>query len=379
MALLFALSWFLALVPSAGAQTQYIAFGDSITNGVGDDREEPDRGYPWRLENLLRAAGENATVLNRGIGGENTIEGLARIDDVLDEGGDFFLLMEGTNDITNELSTPTTIFNLEEMADRAFSSGFTVVHATLIPRIPRARVDRDNILNQDLNERIRDLAGDSSRFLVDNFEVLTTEPDRYRRLYQDVPTDPVGHPNPAGYDLMAGTFFDVLQGNDTVPPVTGILTPRHRAENVSPGTQIRIELWDFGSGVDISTIVLRVNGETVTPAISGGGSHAVITFTPPQALSGVVYVELAAADLATPPNTRDRLTMRFSVQGTSFLTGDINRDGEVDGADLVILSTAFGSRPNERRFRADADLDSNRVVNGEDLALLAQNFGQSSL
>ena len=60
------------------------------------------------------------------------------------------------------------------------------------------------------------------------------------------------------------------------------------------------------------------------------------------------------------------------------LVGDLNASSRVDGADLVILARAFGSRSGESRFVAKADLDSNRRIDGADLAILAANFGTSS-
>ena len=75
-------------------------------------------------------------MLNRGVGGEKTPEGLSRIDQVLDEGGDVLLLMEGSNDISRNISIETTLFDLGEMARRAEERGLEVVHATVIPRIP---------------------------------------------------------------------------------------------------------------------------------------------------------------------------------------------------------------------------------------------------
>ena len=57
--------------------------------------------------------------------------------------------------------------------------------------------------------------------------------------------------------------------------------------------------------------------------------------------------------------------------------GDIDRDGRVDGRDLVFLGLAFGAGPTSRRFDADADLDGSGQVDGEDLAILAANFGAS--
>src|SRR5206468_7312070 len=84
----------------ASAQTSpkaYLAFGDSITFGVGDDPARTSPGYPPRLQTLLVTAGVNATVANYGMSGEKTPDGLTRIDAVLANGkpGDVLILMEG--------------------------------------------------------------------------------------------------------------------------------------------------------------------------------------------------------------------------------------------------------------------------------------------
>ena len=75
-------AFLLGLVPAlAAAQTtarKYICFGDSITEGRGDDPTRANPGYPPRLQALLQAAGVNATVLNRGVGGERTPDSLSR-------------------------------------------------------------------------------------------------------------------------------------------------------------------------------------------------------------------------------------------------------------------------------------------------------------
>lgn len=368
------------LVLSAGAapaQTRYVAFGDSITEGVGDDPTRVEPGYPPRLEELLVQAGRDAVVVNRGVGAERTPEGLSRIDDVLDEGGDVLLLMEGTNDITRFISHETTIFNLRTMAERAEARGFDVVHATLIPRIPDARVDAENIGNNRLNQRIRDLAGRSARDLADHFEVFSTLQNPFATHYFEDPEDHVGHPNARGYDVMARTWFEVLVGADTVPPVAGRTSPNYGAEEVSPAATVSVDVWDFGSGLDLAATSLVLNGVEVVAGASGGSRGANLRYRPPRPFQGTIHVALRSRDRATPPNTVDREVSFFRIEGApeAGLRGDIDGDGRVDGVDLVRLALAFGAGRGESRYDASADLDSSGLVDGQDLAILGTNFG----
>ncbi|HJS36702.1 MAG TPA: GDSL-type esterase/lipase family protein, partial [Burkholderiales bacterium] len=84
-----------------------LAFGDSITFGTGDDTTRAELGYPPRLEALLVQRGRSAVVINAGVPGETTMEGVSRINSVLDPGGEVLLLMEGTNDIGNRVPIET--------------------------------------------------------------------------------------------------------------------------------------------------------------------------------------------------------------------------------------------------------------------------------
>ena len=370
----------LCAAASAGAQTRYVAFGDSITEGnVGDDPSRSELGYPPRLEALLAGAGTAAEVVNRGVGGEKTYQGITRIDSVLAEGGDILLLMEGTNDISQDISRQTTLHNLREMARKAEEAGFAVIHATCIPRYPEARKDPGNLDQQAMNEGIRDIAGSRGRELADPFEVFGREPDLFDRFYAPaVPQDPVGHPNPAGYDLLARTFFDLLTDRDDVPPVTGVITPRNGEKEVSATQGLDVDVWDFGRGIDLGSTSLLVDGTPVSTIVQGNARGANLRYVPPQPWRGVVRVGLRSRDQATPPNSVDREVAKFVVAGTVFLPGDIDEDGRVDGADLLPLARAFGARRNERRFLAAADLNDDDVVDGIDLAQLAVNFGQAS-
>jgi lysophospholipase L1-like esterase len=373
-----ALAWGPVPLKAADSPLRYIAFGDSLTEGVGDTGESEDKGWPFRLEDLLQEAGYDLEVLNRGLGGENTPEGLTRIPGVLLEGGDLIFIMEGTNDVSKRISAETTRFNLKEMANKAKEKGFEVVLATVIPRYPDAEVDADNIANKRMNELIRDLAGQTKRDLVDTFEIFGQAPDRFRQLYAKLSKDPVGHLNPQGYDLMAQSFFDVLMGVDTVPPVPGVIVPTDKARQVKGIPTITVDLWDFGEGINREALFLLVNGSVVEAEIDHAAARSSFTYTPTRNLRGVVTLGVRSEDLNEPVNTFDREISTFAIKGTVFLDGDIDLDGRVDGYDLVILAIAFGSKVGQVRYYARADLNGDGFVDGFDLAILASNFGMSS-
>jgi lysophospholipase L1-like esterase len=370
------------LVPAlAAAQTTprtYLCFGDSITEGRGDDPTRAALGYPPRLQVLLQTAGVSATVINKGLGGERTPDALSRIDSVIALGspGDYLLLMEGTNDISRSISTETTIFNLDEMARRAEAKSLVALHATVIPRKPDAKVDANNIINDALNGSIRNLAGVRQRLEADPYEVFRTTPNTFS-YYVVAADDPVGHPNAAGYDILARVFFNALQGIDTVSPVTGILSPANGATNVAASTPINVDVWDFGTGIDLANTFLLINGQVTSVVPTGNTLRARLSYQPPAPLTGIVSVGLRSRDFATPPNTIDRAVSVFTIAGFGSLQGDLNGDNRVDGADLVIFALHFGAMRGDAAYSASADLNGDGTIDGLDLAILASNFGKS--
>jgi hypothetical protein len=56
--------------------------------------------------------------------------------------------------------------------------------------------------------------------------------------------------------------------------------------------------------------------------------------------------------------------------------GDIDGDFEVSLQDLVLLASAYGSKPASARWNPNADIDGNGVVALMDLVILAQHYGQ---
>ena len=72
--------------------------------------------------------------------------------------------------------------------------------------------------------------------------------------------------------------------------------------------------------------------------------------------------------------------VRFIVS-SGTIAGDVNYSGNVDGYDLVLLSVVFGKSNADSTFNPFADIDvkldvtGDGIIDGDDLAVLAPNFG----
>ena len=63
----------------------------------------------------------------------------------------------------------------------------------------------------------------------------------------------------------------------------------------------------------------------------------------------------------------------FLILGYGYLQGDFDFDGDIDGADLSVFASAFGSTGGS--VAPDFDFDGD--VDGADLVVFAQNFGKT--
>src|SRR5258708_31413991 len=71
-------------------------FGDSLTAGFG--LSSPTNAFPAQMENELNKKGKRVKVINGGLSGETSSGGLSRIDWVLRQPIDVFVLELGSND-----------------------------------------------------------------------------------------------------------------------------------------------------------------------------------------------------------------------------------------------------------------------------------------
>jgi len=99
----------------AAERKTLLVLGDSLSAGYGID---PEQAYPALLQKKIDAAGLNFTVVNAGVSGDTTADGLQRVDWLLKRKVDVLLLELGGNDGLRGLPVATAKANLQSVIDR---------------------------------------------------------------------------------------------------------------------------------------------------------------------------------------------------------------------------------------------------------------------
>lgn len=176
------------------AQEHYevVAFGDSLTEGLGS---EDLKGYVGYLEEHT-----GVPIMNRGIRRDTTTDLLARVDDdVLAHHPQVVIMTIGGNDLIHFTSYETILTNLELLFKKLTDAGITVVFAEVT----------DDTLFKKYNESVRNLATQYGVVYV---------PKTMRHVFWNPRSkfDPL-HPDDRGY---------VTMGERMLPYVIEVFTQR---------------------------------------------------------------------------------------------------------------------------------------------------------
>jgi len=173
-------------LPPLAAEAVILAFGNSLTHGTGAD---PQQSYPARLQQLI-----GHQVINAGIPGEVSAEGVRRLPRLLDEQQpDLLLLCHGGNDLLRKLGRAQLKANLRQMLAIAGQRQIPVVMiavpqpSLLLADAPLYRELADEFKIPLLEETLADLLADR-QFKSDQI-----------------------HPNAAGYRRLAEVVAELLR------------------------------------------------------------------------------------------------------------------------------------------------------------------------
>ena len=109
-----------------------VAFGDSLTAGYG---VEAGKSYPDDLQRLIDGAGYRYHVVNLGVSGDTTTDGIQRLQDVLATKPAIVFLEFGGNDGLRGLPVSTTRVNLIQMVEALQKAGIQILLAGMtLPR-----------------------------------------------------------------------------------------------------------------------------------------------------------------------------------------------------------------------------------------------------
>ncbi|HXF16289.1 MAG TPA: arylesterase [Burkholderiales bacterium] len=178
-------------LPHLGPDDVVLAFGDSITYGTGAG---PEQSYPNVLAQLI-----HRRVINAGVPGETTADGMARLPSVLEEvRPKLMLLCIGGNDMLRKLDRLTVESNLRAMVQLARERGVDVV----LIGVP------EPVMFGDTAPVYGNVAKDYHLAFEDRIlrEVLFD-----KRLKSDEI-----HPNASGYRRLAQAIADLLHGTGAI-------------------------------------------------------------------------------------------------------------------------------------------------------------------
>lgn len=188
----------MALLLQASTNPKVILFfGDSLTAGYG---LSPEQAFPALVEKNCVRNGTPCKAINAGLSGETSAGGLSRIDWVLRQPVDVFVLELGANDGLRGLPLDQTRKNLQAIIDKVktkYPDVKIVIAGMMVP--PNLGPEYTGNFQKIFPE----LAKKNNAILI---PFLLQDVAGYERLNLD---DGI-HPNPEGHRIVANTVYEVL-------------------------------------------------------------------------------------------------------------------------------------------------------------------------
>ena len=157
-----------------------VCFGDSLTKGFGSTEEKT---YPYYLQQLT-----NIPVINKGVNGNTSKDGLDRIDDILKIQNALVIVEFGANDFFQQVPLNDTKENMEQIVDKLQKVGDMVILVSI----------EDKQL-KIYHNMLKNIAKKRKILFVDG---ILNEIWNNKNLFSDEI-----HPNSNGYKLVADKIY----------------------------------------------------------------------------------------------------------------------------------------------------------------------------
>lgn len=176
-----------------------LCFGDSITAGYGLD--DSNDAFPAILQQKIDSLNLNYTVVNSGLSGETTSGGKGRIDWILNQNIDIFLLELGANDGLRGVLLSETRSNLQAIID-------VVKEKSPETTIILAGMELPPNMGQDYTTEFRQIFTDlAEKNTLEFIPFILKDVGGIAELNQ---SDGI-HPTVEGHKILANTVWEVLE------------------------------------------------------------------------------------------------------------------------------------------------------------------------
>lgn len=183
-------------LPASQNRPKIVAFGDSLTAGLGLTAAET---YPAQLQILLDKNGYKYEVVNAGVSGDTTSGGLRRIDWVMEGDVKFVVLELGANDILRGQPVALLKENLSKTIEAMRAKGPVVVLAGM-----EAPTNSGPEYRLEVHQAYRDIA---KKYDLPFIPFLLKGVAGVESLNQE----DLSHPNAEGARIVAQNVYEVLR------------------------------------------------------------------------------------------------------------------------------------------------------------------------
>ena len=184
--------------PAPAAKKNIIFFGNSLTAAY---QLSPEQGFTALIQLKIDSLNLPYTCVNAGLSGETTADGVNRIDWVLQQPVDVFVLELGANDMLRGLPITESKKNLQTMLDKVKSKNPSckiVVAGMLAP--PNLGANYTNAFRDMYPNLAKNNGATLIPFLLENVGGIPS-----LNLPDGI------HPNPEGQKIVAETVWNVLK------------------------------------------------------------------------------------------------------------------------------------------------------------------------
>lgn len=195
---LLIISLLLSFLQSNPAPKVILFYGDSLTAGYGLSQEE---AFPALIEKKLNKQQKIARVVNAGLSGETSAGGLTRLDWVIRQHIDVFILELGANDGLRGLPLAQTEKNLQQIIDKVkakFPKVKIVIAGMMVP--PNMGPE----YTAKFRKIFPELAKKNNATLIP-FLLQDVAGDEKLNLGDGI------HPNPEGHKIVADNVLKIIQ------------------------------------------------------------------------------------------------------------------------------------------------------------------------